>query len=56
MAIDKEYKTVEAIDLMCYSFGLIMVCVTKFVPFIFFTLVAYPISFKVLEMTRDGGK
>lgn len=35
MTIDKEYKTVEAIALMCYSFGLIMVCVTKFVPFIF---------------------
>lgn len=43
------YKTVEAIALMCFSFGVVIICVTKFIPFILLTLLTYPISFKVLK-------
>jgi hypothetical protein len=49
MYMDKEYKIVENITLVCYSIGLILVCITKFVPFIFFTLLTYPISLKILK-------
>lgn len=49
---DKVYKTVEAITLMCFSVGLIMACITKFIPFIFLTLLTYPISFKVLKIGK----
>ena len=49
---DKVYKTVEAITLMCFSVGLIMAC-TKFIPFIFLTLLTYPISFKVLKIGKE---
>ena len=43
------YKTVETITLMCFLLGVIMVCVTKFIPFVFLTLLAYPISFRILN-------
>lgn len=43
------YKTVEAIALMCFSFGVVTICITKFIPSILLTLLTYPISFKVLK-------
>lgn len=46
---DREYKTVENITLICYTVGLVLTCVTKFIPFIFFTLLTYPISLKLLK-------
>lgn len=50
---DKVYKTVETITLMCFSVGLIMACITKFIPFIFLTLLTYPIPFKVLKIGNE---
>ena len=50
--MDKEYKIVENITLICYSISLILVCITKFVPFIFFTLLTYPISLKLLKKLK----
>lgn len=47
--MDKEYKIVENIALICYSVGLILACITKFVPFIFLTLLTYPVSLKILK-------
>lgn len=47
--MDKEYKIVENITLVCYSIGLMLVYITKFIPFIFFTLLTYPISLKLLK-------
>lgn len=51
--MDKEYKIVENITLICYSISLILVCITKFVPFIFFTLLTYPISLKILKKQKE---
>lgn len=50
---DKVYKTVETIALACFSLGLVMACITKFIPFIFLTLFTYPISFKVLKIGKE---
>ena len=50
---DKVYKTVEAITLMCFSVGLIVACITKFIPFIFLTFLTYPISFKILKIGEE---
>lgn len=47
--MDKEYKIVENITLVCYSVGLILACTTKFVPFIFLTLLTYSVSLKILK-------
>lgn len=46
---DKSYKTVEIITLICFSIGVITVCITHFIPFIFLTLLTFPISFKLLK-------
>ena len=46
---DKSYKTVEIITLICFSISVITVCITRFIPFIFLTLLTVPISFKLLK-------
>ena len=46
---DKSYKTVEVVTLICFSIGIIAVCITRFIPFIFLTLLTFPISFKLLK-------
>lgn len=48
-ARDKDYKKVEAITIGCYAAGLALACATRFIPFIFLTLLAYPISFKLVK-------
>ncbi len=50
---DKSYKKVEIITLTCFSIGLIIACITKFIPFIFLTSLTYPISFKVLKIGKE---
>ena len=47
---DKEYKKIENITLICYVIGLALVCITKFIPFIFLTIMAYPISFCLVDI------
>lgn len=51
---DREYKTVENIVLICYTVGLVLTCVTKFIPFIFLTVIAYPISLAILNNNKWG--
>lgn len=46
---DKSYKIVEIITLICFSISVIVTCITHFIPFIFLTLLTFPISFKVLN-------
>lgn len=46
---DKDYYKVEAITLSCFAVGLFLAVMTRFIPFIFLTLAAYPISYKVLK-------
>ena len=41
---DKSYKTVEIITLICFSISVITVSITRFIPFIFLTLLTFPIS------------
>ena len=43
---DKSYKTVEIITLICFSISVIVECITHFIPFVFLTLLTFPISFK----------
>ena len=51
---DKSYKTVEVIALICFSIGVIAICITRFIPFIFLTLLTFPISFKLLKGKVDS--
>lgn len=53
---DKEYKKIENITLGCYAVGLWLACVTKFLPFIILTVMAYPISFRVVDNKWSGRK
>lgn len=53
---DREYKTVENIVLICYTVGLVLTCVTKFIPFIFLTVEAYPISLAILNNNKCGNR
>ena len=46
---DKSYKKVEIITLICFSISVVVTCITRFIPFIFLTLLTFPISFKLLK-------
>lgn len=46
---DSNYKKIEAITLGCYAVGMVLACLTKFIPFIFLTIAAYPISLRALK-------
>jgi hypothetical protein len=46
---DKSYKKVEIITLICFSISVVIACITRFIPFIFLTLLTFPISFKLLK-------
>ena len=47
---DKSYKKVEIITLICFSISVIVACI----PFIFLTLLTFPISFKLLKGKVDS--
>lgn len=51
---DKSYKTVEVVTLICFSISIIAVCITRFIPFIFLTLLTFPISIKLLKGKVDS--
>lgn len=51
---DKSYKKVESITLICFSISVVVACITRFIPFIFLTLLTFPISFKLLEGKVDS--
>ena len=51
---DKEYKKIENITLCCYAVVLGLACATKFLPFILLTVMAYPISFRVVDNKWSG--
>lgn len=51
---DKSYKTVEIITLICFSISVVVACITHFIPFIFLTLLTFPISFKLLKGKVDS--
>lgn len=53
---DKEYKKIENIALGCYAVGLGLACATKFLPFILLTVMAYPISLRVVDNKWSGRK
>lgn len=46
---DKSYKIVEIVTLICFSISVVVACITRFIPFIFLTLLTFPISFKLLK-------
>lgn len=46
---DKSYKKVEIITLICFSISVVVACITSFIPFIFLTLLTFPISFELLK-------
>ena len=50
---DKSYKKVEIITLICFSISVVVACITRFIPFIFLTLLTFPISFKLLKGKVD---
>ena len=51
---DKSYKKVEIITLICFSISVIVACITRCFPFIFLTLLTFPISFKLLKGKVDS--
>ena len=51
---DKSYKTVEIITLICFSISVVVACITRFIPFIFLTLLTFPISLKLLKGKVDS--
>lgn len=53
---DKEYKKIENITLGCYAVGLGLACATKFLPFILLTVMAYPISFCLVDENKWSGR
>lgn len=52
---DKEYKKIENITLGCYAAGVGLACATKFLPFILLTVMAYPISFYLVDNNKWSG-
>lgn len=53
---DREYKKIENITLICYVIGLALVCIIKFIPFIFLTIMAYPISLCPTDKNKWSGR
>lgn len=51
---DKSYKKVEIITLICFLISVVVACITRFIPFIFLTLLTFPISFKLLKGKVDS--
>ena len=51
---NKSYKKVEIITLICFSISVITVCITRSIPFIFLTLLTFPIYFKLLKGKVDS--
>lgn len=51
---DKSYKKVEIITLICFSISVVVACITRFIPFIFLTLLTFPISFNLLKGKVDS--
>ena len=51
---DKSYKKVESITLICFSISVVVACITRFIPFIFLTLLTFPISFILLKGKVDS--
>ena len=51
---DKSYKKVEIITLICFSISVVAACITRFIPFIFLTLLTFPISLKLLKGKVDS--
>lgn len=51
---DKSYKKVEIITLICFSISVVIACITRFIPFIFLTLLTFLISFKLLKGKVDS--
>lgn len=51
---DKSYKKVESITLICFSISVVVACITRFIPFIFLTLLTFLISFKLLKGKVDS--
>lgn len=51
---DKSYKKVEIITLICFSISVVIACITHFIPFIFLTLLTFPISIELLKGKVDS--
>ena len=46
---DREYKIIERISFICFVIGLILVCTTQFISFIFVSIIMIPIFIKILR-------
>lgn len=51
---DREYRVVENISLICFAIGLIIACITRFIPFIYISVISVPISFKIISKNKVG--
>lgn len=51
---DKSYKKIEIITLICFSISVVVICIIRFIPFIFLMLLISPISFKLLKGKVDS--
>lgn len=51
---DREYRVVENISLICFAIGLIIACITQFIPFIYISVISVPISFKIISKNKVG--
>lgn len=50
---DREYKIIERISFICFVIGLILVCTTQFISFIFVSIIMIPIFIKILCKSRE---
>ena len=48
---DREYRVVENISIICFAIGLIIACITRFIPFIY---ISVPISFRIISKNKVG--
>lgn len=51
---DREYRVVENISLICFAIGLIIACITRFIPFIYISVISVPISFRIIRKNKVG--
>lgn len=52
---DREYRVVENISIICFAIGLVIACITRFIPFIYISVISVPISFWIISKNKVGG-
>lgn len=52
---DREYRVVENISIICFAIGLVIACITRFILFIYISVISVPISFWIISKNKVGG-